>query len=75
MGGAEADRKKCAFAERALAICHRGPKAHKCMLIIAVGIKGASSGDFCIKSLGPVHTDLHRKKKKYQSYQVYLPSS
>lgn len=40
----KADIKKCVVAGPSLTICHGGPMVgSQCMLIIAMGIKGASS--------------------------------
>lgn len=54
----KADIKKCVVAGRTLAICHGGPMVvSQCMLIIAMGIKGASSLEIAplkLQTLNPV---------------------
>lgn len=53
----EADIKKCVVAGPTLTICHGGPiVGSQCMLIIAMGIKGASSLEIApLKLQTPIH--------------------
>lgn len=65
----KADIKKCVVAGPTLAICHGGPMVgSQCMLIISMGIKGASSLEIApLKLQRPMPVCTKQRKPAFYS--------
>lgn len=67
----KADIKKCVVAGPTLTICHGGPMVgSQCMLIIAMGIKGASSLEIApLKLQTPIHVHTEKDRENLRFTQ------